>query len=87
MANDLYTTPERRLDTILGDFEFWRKMQRARETEGWEHCHQMGTMMHWFRETYGIQLMPSENTVMGGFSPDVVIVDEQKYLLFLLKYS
>ena len=87
MANELYNTPERRLDTILGDYEFWRKMQLARETDGWEHCHQIGTMMSWFLDTYGIQLMPAENDVMGGFSPNVTIVDEQKYMVFLLKYT
>ena len=85
--NELYTTPERRLDTILGDFEFWSKMQRARVTEGWEHCHQMSTMIAWFRDTYGIQLMPAEDAVMSGFSPNVTIVDEHKYMLFLLKYT
>jgi len=87
MANDLYSTHEKRLDTILGDYEFWMKMRRARETEGWEHCHHMSTMITWFLDTYGIQLMPADNDVIGGISPYVTIVDEHKYMLFLLKYT
>ena len=84
--NELYTTPERRLDTILGNADFWIKMQRARETEGWEHCHQISTMIEWFRNTYGILLMPAHDQI-DGFSPEVTIVDEHKYMLFLLKYT
>ena len=83
---DLYSTPEARLDTILGDAGFWSKMQRCRLAEGAEHCKTDTDMMQWFRDTYGIELLLSE-THLGGYSRDVNIVDEQKYMIFLLKWS
>ena len=40
----------------------------------------------WFRDTYGIRLLHSD-TDMNGYSRNVDIVDEKKYLVFLLKYT
>jgi hypothetical protein len=86
VMKDLYSTPESRLDTILGDSTFWSRMQRCRATEGNEHCKTEADTIVWFRETYGIQLLPSD-THVPGYSQDVNIVDEQKYMIFLLKWS
>lgn len=83
---DLYSTAEARLDTILGDADFWWKMQQCRAAEGAEHCKTDADTMSWFRNTYGIQLLPSEDTIFG-FQRQVNIVDEQKYTVFLLKYT
>jgi hypothetical protein len=82
---DLYSTPEARLDTILGDVGFWSKMQRCLKTEGAEHCKTQEDTVAWFQETYGIQLLPS-HTHLPGFNKEVNIVDEQKYMIFLLKW-
>jgi hypothetical protein len=83
---DLYATPEARLDTILGDAGFWSKMQRCRAAEGNEHCKTDADTVTWFRDTYGIELLPSY-THLPGFSKEVNIVDEQKYMIFLLKWA
>lgn len=83
---DLYSTPEARLDTILGDADFWRKMQRCRAAEGAEHCKTDVATITWFRDTYGIQLLPSDDTIFG-FRRQARIVDEQKYMIFLLKWA
>ena len=83
---DLYSTPEARLDTILGDGTFWSRMQKCRKTEGAEHCGTEADTLTWFRDTYGIQLLPSD-THLSGYSRDVNIVDEQKYMIFLLKWA
>jgi hypothetical protein len=83
---DLYSTPEARLDTILGDNSFWGRMQRCRTSEGAEHCTTGADTIAWFRDTYGIQLLPSDDTAFG-FLREVNIVDEQKYMIFLLKWS
>jgi len=40
----------------------------------------------WFQDTYGIRLLPSD-THMNGYSRKVEIVDEKKYLVFLLKFA
>ena len=83
---DLYSTPEARLDTILGNADFWVRMQRCRKTEGFKHCLTDAGTVEWFRDTYGIQLLPSD-THVSGYSREVNIVDEQKYMIFLLKWS
>ena len=84
---DLYSTPEARLDTILGDAGFWVSMQRARlSEEGEKNCKTDVATMIWFRDTYGIQLLPSDDTMLG-FQRQVRIVDEQKHMIFLLKWS
>ena len=82
---DLYSTPEARLDTILGDSSFWQRMSRCRMAES-EYCTTESDTMAWFRDTYGIELVPSE-TDLGGYNPNVNIVDEQKYMVFLLKWA
>lgn len=83
---DLYSTHQARLDTILGDAGFWSKMQRCRTSEGAEHCKTDADTIAWFLDTYGIQLLPSY-THLPGFDKEVNIVDEQKYMIFLLKWS
>ena len=84
---DLYSTPEARLDTILGEVSFWARMQRARTSEeGAKHCVTGADTMAWFRDTWGIQLLPSDDTIFG-FQRRVDIVDEQKYMVFLLRWT
>ena len=85
--NNLYSTPEKRLDTILGDAGFWSRMQKCRMSEeGQTHCTSDIDTRTWFRDTYGIRLLPSD-THMNGYSQEVEIVDEKKYLVFLLKFA
>jgi hypothetical protein len=43
-------------------------------------------MINWFRDTYGIQLMQSNDTI-DAIASTVAIVDEKKYLVFLLKFT
>ena len=88
MANNhLYSTPEARLDTVLGDAGFWARMQKCRlSEEGKKYCTSDIDTRAWFRNTYGIKLLPSD-TDINGYSREVEIVDEQKYLVFLLKFT
>jgi len=84
---DLYATSEARLDTLLGEVSFWAQMQRARlSAEGKENCKTDVATMAWFRDTWGIQLLPSD-TRLNGYSQEVKIVDEEKYMIFLLKWA
>ena len=84
---DLYSTSEARLDTILGEVSFWARMQRCRTSEeGEKNCRTGADTVTWFRDTWGIQLLPSDDTIFG-FQRGVNIVDEQKYMIFLLKWS
>lgn len=87
MDNDLYSTPEARLDTILGDAGFWVRMQRCRTSEeGKKNCTTDADTRAWFRDTYGIKLLPGDAHI-NGYSKEVNIVDEQKYMIFLLKWA
>ena len=86
MADELYNDHERRLDTVMGGANFWASMRKCRESEGRDYCQTNLSMFQWFRDTYGIELqLSSEYT--DNIKPEVRIVDEQKYLMFLLKYT
>jgi len=87
MTNDLYKDHNQRLDTVLGDYRFWSMMSRCRKTEGAAACETTAGMFEFFRDTYGIQLKFSDADYIGNISREVDIVDEQKYMVFLLKYS
>ena len=72
MTSELYNSHEQRLDTVLGGADFWAAMQQCRKGEGREHCR--------------IELQWSDEKI-DQIKPEVRVVDEQKYLLFLLKYT
>ena len=84
--NDLYNDHEHRLDTVMGVASFWAAMRQCRDGEGREHCKSSRLMHQWFLETYGIELQMSADE-MYLVDPEVRIVDEAKYLMFLLKYA
>ena len=84
--NELYNSHKQRLDTVMGGAHFWAGMRQCRDGEGREHCKTTPTTIQWFLETYGIELQLS-NEYMESIKSEVRIVDEQKYLMFLLKYT
>jgi hypothetical protein len=62
-------------------------MQRAKASdEGVKACATTAGMIEWFRNTYGIRLMLSDQ-MADAIASTVEIVDEQKYMMFLLKWS
>jgi hypothetical protein len=70
----------------MGGANFWASMQKCRESEGRDYCQTNLSTFQWFQDTYGIELqLSSEYT--DNIKPEVRIVDEQKYLIFLLKYT
>ena len=83
--NELYNDHERRLDTVMGVASFWAAMRKCRDGEGREHCQTPQSMHQWFCETYGIELQWSG--LMDQIKTEVRIVDEAKYMIFLLKYT
>jgi len=62
-------------------------MSQCRKTEGAAACETNAGMFAFFRDTYGIRLKFSDADYIGNISREVDIVDEQKYMVFLLKYS
>lgn len=84
--NELYNNHERRLDTVMGNASFWAAVRECRDGEGRAHCRTTSTTIQWFRETYGVELQLSDEFI-DSIKPEVRIVDEQKYMMFLLKYT
>ena len=88
MSNNRLYTPVHIHDTLMADpGHFWRKMQRCKADYDRldphpgvlpEHFHQ------WVLAEYGIEFLPAHDNFIASLCN---IVDEQKYLLFELKYS
>ena len=83
---DLYATEDRRLDTILdrSHVDFWRMLRRAKPasiTDPYE-------TVKYALEEFGVKLTVTTSDFGAvGYAPEAEIVDEQKYLVFLLKYQ
>jgi hypothetical protein len=83
---NLYTTPDDRMDTILdrSHVTFWRCLRRAKPaniTDPFE-------IANYVLDEFGVELAVTIGEFGGiGYAPEAQIVDEQKYLMFLLKYQ
>jgi len=86
MSNELYSDYSTRLNTVMGGAHFWAAMRECRDGEGRPHCKSSRLMHQWFLETYGIELQWSKEE-LDQIKPEVRIVDEPKYMIFLLKYT
>lgn len=80
--NKLYQ-PQERLNTLLGVEDHWwerlRKAQLDYSTTGRDKA----DFQFWLEEHYGLKIYYDYD----GILPNHDIVDEQKYLLFKLKYA
>ena len=92
MSRDLYFDREARLDTVVGDNPYWRSLgQVAKE---WlavrpPHYGRKGRadqmeFNDWLDQTYGFRTVYDED---GGITGSPEVRDQQKFLLFLLKYG
>jgi hypothetical protein len=87
--NQHYNSYEKRLDTVLGPKAVdWARIRRARAEFDEEFFHvpdiDTSDFAVWLAHTYGIQLkLDATFAVESVFE----IVDDQKYTVFLLKYS
>jgi hypothetical protein len=83
---DLYATSENRLDTILdrSHVDFWRMLRRVKPaalTDPYE-------IAKFVLDEFGVKLVVTTSDFGAvGYAPEAEIVDEQKYLVFLLKYQ
>jgi hypothetical protein len=93
--NHLYSDRETRLNTLIGQvteasvgkYDHWRTLQQAkaehdnlRISQGLDF--ELGAFANWLETTYGIRLQKEE----GMIGPRFDIVDEQKYLVYKLKF-
>ena len=95
--NHLYSDRETRLNTLIGriteasvsnKYEHWRTLQHAkaehdnlRISQGLDF--ELGAFATWLETTYGIQLEKEDGMIGSKFN----IVDEQKYLVYQLKFA
>ena len=89
--NHHYDTYEKRLDTVLGaEAQDWARVRRAREEfdEEFQAVPDIAEddkhFVSWLAWTYGIQLKLDASFAVESIFE---IVDDQKYTVFLLKYS
>jgi hypothetical protein len=86
-----YANTAARLDTIIGgDTQNFARLHEAkREWDQLAEAVPVGqgflTFEDYVQEYYGIKL--TVNHKMGGIDLDYVIVDQQKYTIFLLKFG
>lgn len=93
--NHLYADQQARLDTIIGQttalsvnkYEHWRTLRLAKNE--FENMlakqgltYDVSAFYSWMTEEYGIRLQQVE----GMIGPSFDIVDEQKYLIYKLKF-
>ena len=82
--NNLYASQDLRWDTILGQIGFLGKLKRAREDyERTVGAYDVNSFLNWLSDVYGVAVIVKE----GDLSSDYDVVDEQKFLLFELKYT
>ena len=84
MINDNYTTQAARLNTIIGDAgQVWAMVSKAKYEYDLTDFPKE-TFYVWLKETYGIKLHFEPD---GALSLSNEIINEEKYLIFLLKFS
>ena len=83
--NHLYTTQEIRIDTIMGRSQYWALLRKIKEE--WalrQSTHDTELDFdEYLTEYYGVRLIYIE----GNISDTPNIVDEQLYLMAILKFS
>ena len=87
--NKLYSTSEARLDTLVGDTSYLAKIYRLRD----EYIDTLNQQHHvtfsnkafydWVTNNYGVRMIVDEDGITGKYE----VIDEQKFLLFNLKYA
>ena len=82
--NHLYRNQWTRLDTILGDIGFLGQLMRARRDYEQEFQDtDIDNFNNWLYNTYGVTVVISGGNVTATHK----VHDEQKFLLFTLKYT
>lgn len=91
MKDEYYSSAEARLDTIAGPGHqaYWIMIKSAYQEYRNLVSYEPGEAVlpgfkDYMRDTYGLRMNSDED---GNVLPTYTILDEQKYLIFLLKHS
>ena len=89
--DEYYNSPAARLDTIIGgDSSHYIRLRKCKEeydrlAEAVEIGQGFLTFEDFMREWYGVKMIM--DTGDGGISLDYEVINEQKYMLFILKFG
>jgi hypothetical protein len=82
--NHLYTSKDLRLNTLFGEISFLGQLQRARVDYLDQHSNNdLNFFLDWMYDTHGVTVATQD----GNLTAEYQVHDEQKYLLFKLKYA
>ena len=90
--DEYYNSPAARLDTIIGgDSSHYIRLRRCKEeydrlADAVEIGQGFLTFNDFMREWYGVKMV-IDTGGDGGISLDYEVVDEKKYLVFMLKFG
>ena len=91
MTDEYYNTPAARLDTVIGgDSGHYIRLRKCKEeydrlADAVEIGQGFLIFTDFVREWYGVKMVM--DTGDGGISLDYEVVDEQKYMIFVLKFG
>jgi hypothetical protein len=85
MSDDYYSSHAKRLDTIIGDSKtIWMQIVSAKKEFDLLQLYKETDFYNWLQNTYGVKL---QLTPDGEMSLENEVLNEQKYLIFMLKHS
>ena len=84
---DLYANTQARINTVVGDSsETWALIKESQQDWTnmiWNSDTEYIRFPTWLERVHGIKI----TEIDSGLSTEIEIVDEKKYVLFLLKYA
>ena len=85
--DEWYSNTTARINTVVGEYsEDWRAIKLARHAWQAESNHEtIQPFEVWVEDRYGIRIKRDLASI--GYNPKFEIVDEGKYIIFLLKYK
>ena len=86
-SEDLYANTQARINTVVGEYsDDWQAIKLARRE--WLNQPNFPSFMIWLEDKYGIRTAYVRfGNGDEGLNPKFEIVDESKYIIFLLKYK
>jgi hypothetical protein len=90
VQDEWYANTQARINTVVGEYsEDWRAIKLARHV-WWKESNDESVRIIqsfevWAEDRYGIRIKRDLESM--GYDPKFEIVDESKYIIFLLKYK
>lgn len=81
-----YSPDDPDLHRRLGRWQFWDTIVKLkREYDDGDTTSDADPFLDWLEKKYGMRVL--RENIGNGFTDDYEIVDEKKFLIFMLKYS